>query len=149
MFGALRGIRTPDFDLRKIALCPTELPAHCLVCINTTMRIVEIASKLSNIVYHVTPTKNLVEIMSVGLVPQIGPRSSQISDEARAIYVFQDKDSVEDALMNWLGDEFNDEPLSLLEINIKGLTVISGAGYESLVTDSISPDRISILNKNI
>lgn len=101
---------------------------------------------INKIAYHITPTKNLKRIMSVGLNPKLGKRSKKIAGEQAGIYLFPDKDSAEDALMNWLGDEFDeDEELTLLSVNIDGLKTASGAGYEIIVKDIIDPSRIKSL----
>lgn len=102
--------------------------------------------KANNVVYHVTPTRNIKKIMQQGLIPAVGDRSKKITDEKSGIFTFPDKTSAEDAIMNWLGDEFDDdEDLSLLAINIDGLRTTKGADYEIIVTDKINPSRIKIV----
>jgi pyrimidine deaminase RibD-like protein len=103
---------------------------------------------VSNFVYHVTPTKNLKSIVKQGLVPTIGDRSSQIAGEKSGIYVFPDRASAEDAVMNWLGDEFDDEPLTMLKIDVSGLDkhITKGADYELIVGTTIEPSRIKRVN---
>ena len=103
---------------------------------------------VSNFVYHVTPTKNLKSIAKQGLVPTIGDRSSQIAGEKSGIYVFPDRASAEDAVMNWLGDEFDDEPLTMLKIDVSGLDkhITKGADYELIVGTTIEPSRIKRVN---
>ena len=103
-------------------------------------------------VYHVTPSENLDSIMSKGLVPQVGDRSRKIEGEKPAIYCFPDKNSMEDAVMNWLGDEFDeDEPLALLEIFTTGLKgqVTDGAQYEVAITSAIPPQNIRIISRDL
>lgn len=102
----------------------------------------------SNFVYHVTPTKNLKSIAKQGLVPTVGDRASQITGEKSGIYVFPDQISAEDAVMNWLGDEFDDEPLTMLKIDITGLQnhISKGADYELIVGTTIEPKRIKKVN---
>ena len=99
-------------------------------------------------VYHITPTKNLKSIAKQGLKPTVGDRSSQIAGEKSGIYVFPDKISAEDAVMNWLGDEFEDEPLTMLKIDVSGLQdhISKGADYELIVGTTIEPTRIKKLN---
>lgn len=105
----------------------------------------------SNFVYHITPTKNLKSIAKYGLNPTIGDRSSQIVGEKTGIYVFPDKRSAEDAVVNWLGDEFDDEPLSMLKIDIFGLedNISKGADYELIVDTVIEPKRIKKVNVSL
>ncbi len=103
-------------------------------------------------IYHVTPSKNLDEIMSKGLIPQTGDRARKIENEKPAIYCFPDKTSMEDAVMNWLGDEFDeDEQLALLEIYTTGLKgqVTDGAEYEVAITSAIPPQNIRILSRDL
>ena len=104
--------------------------------------------KPSQFVYHVTPTKNLKSIAKQGLTPTVGDRASQISGEKSGIYVFPDKVSAEDAVMNWLGDEFDDEPLTMLKIDVSGLekNITKGADYELIVGTTIEPKRIKKVN---
>ena len=100
--------------------------------------------KTNKFVYHVTPTKNLKSIAKQGLTPAVGGRSSKISGEQKGIYVFPDKVSAEDAVMNWLGDEFDDEPLTMLKIDVSGLEkdITKGADYELVIDKTIEPNRI-------
>jgi hypothetical protein len=113
---------------------------------------VEEFEELPSSVYHVTPSENLDSIMSQGLIPQKGERSRKILDEKPAIYCFPDKNTMEDAVMNWLGDEFDeDEALALLEIDTTGLDgqVTDGAKYEIAITSSIPVENIRILSKDL
>lgn len=97
------------------------------------------------IAYHVTLKKNLSSILSEGLKPMIGPRSQKL-EQTSAIFLFPSRDHVDDALMNWLGDELEDEELVLLEVDLKNLNFESNVdSYEIIVLDLISPDRIQNL----
>jgi hypothetical protein len=100
-----------------------------------------------SIVYHVTPTKNVKSIMRDGLRPQVGNRSSKITGEDNGIFVFNSKNDAEDAIMNWLGDEFGeDAELTLLAIDAEGLEqhMSTGAGYETIMDVGIEPSRIRV-----
>jgi hypothetical protein len=114
----------------------------------TKLATVGLEEDVNQYVYHVTPTKNLKSIAKQGLVPTVGDRTSQIAGEKSGIYVFPDKVSAEDAVMNWLGDEFDDEPLTMLKINISGLenNITKGADYELIVGTTIEPKRIKKVN---
>ena len=106
----------------------------------------------SNVVYHVTPTKNLKSISKQGLVPAKGDRTNKIQGEKVGIYVFPDQDSAENAVMNWLGDEFDeDEPLTMLQIDVSGLEkyISKGADYELIVGTTIEPKRIKKVNVSL
>ena len=102
-----------------------------------------------DIMYHVTPTKNLRSIMKNGLRPRVGDRSVKLHGEENGIFLFPTLDDVEDAVSNWLGDEFDeDEDLTLLAIDVSGLPLVdSNAGYEKIAKTAISPDRISVSNE--
>ncbi len=103
-------------------------------------------------VYHVTPAVNIPTIMSRGLIPQVGDRSNKIQGETPAVYCFPDTNSLEDAMMNWLGDEFGeDEDLALLEISTSGLEgdVTPNAEYEIQIFDPVPPQNIKVLSQNL
>lgn len=111
----------------------------------TKLASVNLEEDENTIVYHVTPTKNLSKILKQGLIPRVGDRSQKIAGEEEGIFTFPDKESAENAVMNWLGDEFNeDEELSLLAINIDGLKTTKGADYEIIIKDKIDPSRIKV-----
>ena len=56
--------------------------------------------------FHVTRAENLSDIMRGGLVPSIGARSQAAKERHPAVFLFSSRDAMEDALMNWLGEEF-------------------------------------------
>lgn len=66
--------------------------------------------------YHVTLKSNLESISKQGLLPAIGERSLSFGEKENQIYFFKDKVSVENALLNWLGEYFEDEELIVFEI---------------------------------
>lgn len=57
--------------------------------------------------YHVSPGSNYKSISENGLIPQIGFLSSLIEEEKEAIFLFPNEESMDDALGNWLGDNFD------------------------------------------
>ena len=100
--------------------------------------------------YHVTPTANVPRIMSEGLIPQRGPRSKRMADHG--IFLFEDMETMEDALSNWLGDEFEeDEPLTLLGVELPPNADIAPetVGFEINVLSSIPPEFIEIISEEI
>jgi hypothetical protein len=108
--------------------------------------------ELPSKVYHVTPARNVQSIMMNGLMPQVGDRSNKIQGETPAVYCFPDTNSLEDAMMNWLGDEFGeDEDLALLEISTSGLEgdVTPNAEYEIQIFDPVPPQNIKVLSQNL
>lgn len=90
--------------------------------------------------YHVTTFKNIDSILKQGLIPTIGERSQQIDEPVAAIYFFPTLDDVDTALLNWLGDEFDeDEELALLKVNLR-----KGSYFQSVDWELISYERIPI-----
>ena len=69
--------------------------------------------------YHVTPLKNLESIEKHGLLCKIGLRSQKIGEPVSAIYLFPDLGYANDAIANWLGDEFDNERASIADIPAK------------------------------
>lgn len=69
--------------------------------------------------YHVTPLKNLESIKKHGLLCKIGLRSQKIGEPVSAIYLFPDLGYANDAIANWLGDEFDNERASIADIPAK------------------------------
>jgi len=103
------------------------------------------------ILYHVTPTRNVKSILAKGLVPSIGARSSQIETESN-LFFFPSREAAEDAVMNWLGDELpEDEPLALLAVNSNGLEgkFTPGAEYEFTVSSPVPPQNIKVVTTNL
>lgn len=100
--------------------------------------------------YHVTPTANVESIMEVGLMPQIGTRSQHAGEETPAIYFFVTEADVENALMNWLGEEMVDEPISILEVRLPRpfLSALSRDGFEVSCVQHISPEYIQIFEEH-
>jgi len=100
--------------------------------------------------YHVTTYKKSTRILNYGLVPKIGIRSSKL-EKQKAIYLFKTYSDVENALMNWLGDEFEEnERLSLLKVNIpKGAIVEEGVEYELVVLSKIPAKNITLIKDDI
>jgi hypothetical protein len=95
------------------------------------------------VLYHVTPTRNLPKIMQQGLVPKIGPRARHMREPIKGIYLFRSTDDAESGVMNWLGDYFGDDTrLALLAVKVPpGATEATGAGFETVLTEPVPPDR--------
>ena len=69
--------------------------------------------------YHVTTKTNMQKIKKQGLVPKIGPRSQLAGEVFPYVYLFDNYETMEDAVMNWLGDLFeDDEVLVLCEVRL-------------------------------
>jgi hypothetical protein len=101
--------------------------------------------------YHVTPTENVPLIMSEGLIPQQGPRSQRMGADS-GIFLFKNMGDVDNALMNWLGDEYEeDEPLTLLGVELPPDAEVAPevVGWEVNVLSHIPPQYIQILSEDI
>ncbi len=99
--------------------------------------------------YHITPSSNVPLIMKGGLAPS-KPDDMQ---DVEGIYLFKSIMGAEDALMNWLGDRFDeDDPLTLLRVDSAGvgeLDTDSAAGFEAISRTAIAPEFISVEQENI
>lgn len=68
---------------------------------------------------HVTPASAVPDIQKNGLIPRIGSRSARAKEKVPAIYLFASETAMEDAVANWLGEEFSEsEGLAVLEIRL-------------------------------
>lgn len=97
--------------------------------------------------YHITPTENVHSIMKNGLKPSIGERSAKLGEKP-STFLFKHKTDAGDALMNWMGDEYDeDTPLSLLKVKLpKEIKAHqTEAGYEHQVFHHIHPKHIEHL----
>ena len=93
------------------------------------------------VAFHVSPKKHLNSIQSKGLIPKIGPRAKLLGESNKSIYLFPSKDDVDTALMNWLGDELDDEDIIIMVIDLAGIDY-QIEGYEIILTEVIDPSRI-------
>lgn len=101
--------------------------------------------------YHVTLTNNLSSIFELGLIPQIGHLSKLCGEEQAKIYLFPDQDSMENAILSWMGENIDDEfgedaECCYLEISLPdGFNIQSGeTGYECYCFDTIPPKYIKL-----
>lgn len=110
------------------------------------MKIFEVLDK-QIIAYHVTPERNLRKIKKIGLVPQIGTNSSSYGETEGRIYLFPTSVDADNAVMNWLGDLYDeDEQLALLAVDIAGLPTKKDVGWELNTNQAIPPERIKIIS---
>lgn len=100
-----------------------------------------------NTFYHVTPSENVKSILDQGLKPSVGSRSEKLNEKP-STFLFKSKNDVEDAMMNWLGDEFEDTPVNLLKIKLPThIKPHNTAGFEHQVFDHIHPKHIEDLGE--
>ena len=89
--------------------------------------------------YHVTPSSNAKSIEKYGLLPRTGPRSAALREPGNRVYLFDSYESMETALMNWLGDEFGDEPLTVYEVKLpEGLEVFVTENFECEFSSAVT-----------
>jgi len=100
--------------------------------------------------YHITPTRNVPKIMQQGLIPRIGVRARKLNEPVKGIYLFHSKDEASDGVANWLGDEFGEDTrLALLAVRVPAdATRSAGAGFETILTEPVPPDRITIVSRD-
>lgn len=94
--------------------------------------------------FHVTTAAALPSILSTGLEPRIGPRSTAIGEHQCAIYFFETLFDVVNGLMNWMADEFDeDDEIVILDVDLTGTRSQRAVGeFEIIVSERISPDKI-------
>lgn len=91
-----------------------------------------------------TPIDNLDSIMRVGLRPSIGHRAIACEEDTPKVYLFGHRKDVDNALMNWLGDEFDDD-IALAVLQVECDSVVRGdVDYEFVCFDVIAPECISL-----
>lgn len=96
------------------------------------------------VAFHVTPAHNLPSILTRGLVPAVGPRSRDAEEVREALYLFATRDDVENALLNWLGDCFEeDEDLVILELAHPSIPAQPEDGqFELVLYEALPPEAL-------
>ena len=111
--------------------------------------LIELETPTLGVAYHVTPERNVKYIIQDGLVPCVGDNSSSYGEEEERTYLFPSLDDVEAALSSWLGEQFEEDILALLEVDVAGIELGSDVGFEVFTHEVISPDRITVLTDDI
>lgn len=97
--------------------------------------------------YHVTLAKNLDSILTNGLIPRIGERSLEVGEKEASVYIFPSEADMECAVMQWLGDWYEDEygedvELVCLEINVPyNFPIENGEVEYEYVSKDIIPNK--------
>lgn len=109
------------------------------------MRICEILieSVVGQSAYHATPRDNLPNVMHTGLKPN---SSDEGLWDGKRVFLFATLDDANSALINWLGERFEDDILSLIEVDISGIEAYDWDG-ELYTTSAISPNRLSVVDE--
>lgn len=99
--------------------------------------------------YHVTTVSALASIMENGLLPQIGPRSSDLGEDKPAIYAFASLEAVEDALCGWMGESLpGDAEIAVIEIDLD--IHPEPDSFEVVLTETVPPALFRrILNESL
>lgn len=98
--------------------------------------------------FHVTLKSNIESILKSGLVPQIGERSEILGELEPAVYLFRTFEECDNALWNWLGEEFEDldEDLLILEVDVDKKHYQKDSNgdlfYEIEIKEVIKPEKI-------
>ena len=114
-------------------------------------KLIQLIENATTTYYHITPTRNLRNIMINGLIPKRGVRSRKLCEPEPAIYLFPSLDDVQDAINGWLGNEFSDDArLALLAVSIPAnANVQSGVEYERTVNVPIAAENIRVLSRDV
>lgn len=109
-------------------------------------------------VYHVTTVDNWNKIKQVGLIPQIGTLSQKIGENEDCIYAFSSLDELDNALINWLGQESDEmeenleKPidLAILSVDVRHLKipvqfVDNQTFFEQKIYEKIDPSYIELI----
>lgn len=105
----------------------------------------------AQIVYHVTPTRNVASILDGGIEPRVGELSRALGEKVARSYHFASAQALDDALCGWLADAFDEDvSLAVVAVDVSGLTVEeSPAGYEVQVLEQIDPARLCLVHNQI
>ena len=93
--------------------------------------------------YHVTPAFNITNIIKNGLTARRGTRSLLAKEKGNRIYLFDSKADVENALANWLGDEFPDTDLKVVTLSLPKDFPLEKEAFEVTTTKDIPPHYIT------
>jgi hypothetical protein len=94
------------------------------------------------LVYHVTTQRNFVRIRTEGLFPRIGSNARAAGERRPAIYCFRNREDLDNALDNWLGERLQ-EPLVILTLNIESLNHEANPHeFETRVLEPVGANRI-------
>lgn len=103
--------------------------------------------------FHVTPRKNLSAIQKEGLLARIGDRSQEAKEDVEAVFLFPSKEDMDNALLNWLGEAFEEEDeLIVLQIDLPADFPVKRDAdsngdlmYEAYSYKNIPPEYISAI----
>lgn len=97
--------------------------------------------------FHLTNQHLIPQILQEGLRPELGERSS-LCEEKKAIFLFTSMEALEDAVLNWFGDDVDEQiPLGVLRVTIpefweRNILIDPNVGYEAVCKVPIPPEFI-------
>lgn len=96
--------------------------------------------------YHVTLGKSVPNILARGLQPRIGPRSKELGEVERAVFMYKSRRDCKEGLAGWFGgvffnDEISDMVVLELDIGKDVLTRKENEG-EIFVLELIAPNSV-------
>lgn len=89
--------------------------------------------------YHVTPEKFVPSILKRGIKAKV-----PANEDERGVYLFKSLDDAVEAIMNWLGDRFDeDEPLAIVVVDAAQIRVsTTAAAYEVISYSNVPASAI-------
>ena len=108
--------------------------------------------------YHVTALSNLPSSKQVGLIPQVGPNARACEESHPSVFLFKDREAMEDALMNWLGETLSEsfgEDAALLIMHVTlteeeaNSLETSPVSYEAVSHITITPERLTFYDEEM
>lgn len=97
--------------------------------------------------YHITETFNIPEILKNGLIPQLGPRAIAAGETKPSIWLLSSMEDVTNAIEIWYKMEsgFTDMTIIQIELPENAESIIRGPGFESVCFSIIPPNCLKII----
>ena len=92
--------------------------------------------------YHVTPSSNVENILRVGLEPRIGQASEMIPEDKPRVYLFNNLEYVEEAVITWLGEVYWNVDLSVLAVDATADSLGGEEGGFEVTTERVVPPSL-------
>jgi hypothetical protein len=99
--------------------------------------------------YHITPTRNLPNILTYGLEAKRGRRSKNARERGQAVYLFHDVSALAYGLDRWLDNMFSKKTLlGLLAVDMSE-EIFEIKGIEIRCPFELPSKKLTILSTNI
>lgn len=90
--------------------------------------------------YHITLLDNLESILEEGILPNL---PADMENEITGVYLFRSIGDAENAMLNWMGERFDEtDELVMLKIDPVGIDICFEGDFESVSCDVIPPENI-------